>query len=52
MMEVGSRELTIVLLQRFVRKAVKKHLDNSKCRSLQDRNALEAVNKTVSCNYH
>ncbi|KAI6126694.1 hypothetical protein F5141DRAFT_1060410 [Pisolithus sp. B1] len=32
-------------LQRFVKKAVKKHLDTMKCRSLQDHKALETVNK-------
>ncbi|KIM64069.1 hypothetical protein SCLCIDRAFT_115979 [Scleroderma citrinum Foug A] len=49
MMEVRSRGLTIASLQWFVRKAVTKHLDQSKCHSLQDCNALEAINKMVSC---
>ena len=49
MMEVRSRGLTIAPLKRFVRKAAAKHLDQTKCRSLQERIALEAVNKMVSC---
>ncbi|KAI6159408.1 hypothetical protein EDD17DRAFT_1762461 [Pisolithus thermaeus] len=32
-------------LQQFIKKAVKKHLDTTKCRSLQDHKALETVNK-------
>ncbi|KAI6132498.1 NUC121 domain-containing protein [Pisolithus croceorrhizus] len=34
-------------LKRFVKKAVRKHLDPTKCRSLQNRRALETVNKTA-----
>ncbi|KIK12194.1 hypothetical protein PISMIDRAFT_121314, partial [Pisolithus microcarpus 441] len=32
-------------LKRFVKKAVRRHLDPTKCRSLQDRKALETVSK-------
>ncbi|KAI6140714.1 hypothetical protein EDD17DRAFT_1417834, partial [Pisolithus thermaeus] len=35
-------------LKRFMKKAVRKHLDPTKCRSLQNRRALETMNKTVS----
>ncbi|KIM61351.1 hypothetical protein SCLCIDRAFT_1181808 [Scleroderma citrinum Foug A] len=47
--QMGWGEAGFKRFQRFVRKAVVKHLDQSKCRSLQDCNALEAVNKMVSC---
>ncbi|KAI6097968.1 hypothetical protein EDD16DRAFT_1718878 [Pisolithus croceorrhizus] len=34
-------------LKRFVKKAVRKHLDPTKCQSLQNRRALETMNKTA-----
>ncbi|KAF9233653.1 hypothetical protein BU15DRAFT_66407 [Melanogaster broomeanus] len=41
--QLGWGEAGFKELKRFVNKAVKRHLDMAKCRSLQERKALEAV---------
>ncbi|KAI6010007.1 hypothetical protein EDC04DRAFT_2610412 [Pisolithus marmoratus] len=43
--QLGWGEDGFKKLKRFVKKAVKKHLDPTRCRSLQDRKALETVSK-------
>ncbi|KIJ05246.1 hypothetical protein PAXINDRAFT_159113, partial [Paxillus involutus ATCC 200175] len=41
--QLGWGEDNFKTLKRFVNKAIKKHLDVKKCRAVQDRKALEAV---------
>ncbi|KAI6021157.1 hypothetical protein EDC04DRAFT_2901414 [Pisolithus marmoratus] len=43
--QLGWGEDGFKKLKRFIKKAVKKHLDPMRCRSLQDRKALETVSK-------
>ncbi|KAI6007485.1 hypothetical protein EDC04DRAFT_2582839 [Pisolithus marmoratus] len=43
--QLGWGEDGFTKLKRFVKKAVKKHLDPTRCQSLQDCKALEAVSK-------
>ena len=38
----------LIYWQNFVNKVIRKHLDESKCRSMQSHKAIETVKETVS----